>query len=290
MKTVLDAAVSGFPRLRSGKVREMFDLGASLLMVATDRISAFDVVMNEGIPGKGVALTSISAFWFGCVGDSIPHHFETTDISGLGLMPEEQSILSGRSMIVKKAEPLPVECIVRGYLAGSGWAEYKRTGAVHKMPMPAGISQSGRFPEPIFTPSTKSDEGHDVNISFMEMVDIVGRETAEQLRDYSLELYGMAGELAAGKGIIIADTKFEFGETDDGIILIDEVLTPDSSRFWPAASYEQGRSQASLDKQFLRDYLSGLDWDKTPPPPPLPASIIRETASKYEEIRSLLIG
>ncbi len=290
MKTVLGVTVPDLPRLRSGKVREMFDLGNNLLMVATDRISAFDVVMNEGIPGKGAALTAISSFWFDYVGNRIPHHFESTDLSGLGFGPDEFSMLSGRSMIVKKADPLPVECIVRGYLAGSGWAEYKRTGTVHKMPMPAGISESGRFPEPIFTPSTKSDEGHDINISFEEMTDIVGKETADLLRNHSLDLYSLAGGRANEKGIIIADTKFEFGVTDDGIILIDEVLTPDSSRFWPAALYEQGRSQPSLDKQYLRDYLSGLDWDKTPPPPTLPAEIVRETAAKYEEIKSLLIG
>lgn len=282
---VLSTDFADLKRAGRGKVRDIYDLGEELLIVTTDRISAFDVIMDEGIPGKGYVLTSISAFWFRQMEGIIPHHLISTDVADF---PEEcrkyADTLRGRSMLVKKSRPLPVECIVRGYLAGSGWKEYRDTGAICGISLPAGLLESDRLAEPIFTPSTKAEIGdHDENISFERMVDMCGNEIAEKARRATLDIYASAREIADGRGIIIADTKFEFGVHENELILIDECLTPDSSRFWPKAGYRPGSSQPSFDKQFLRDYLETLDWDKKAPPPPLPDDIIRKTSEKYHE-------
>jgi phosphoribosylaminoimidazole-succinocarboxamide synthase len=277
-----------FPELTlaaRGKVRDIYDLGEALLIVTTDRISAFDVIMNEGIPGKGRVLTQISAWWFSQMADIMPHHLISTDIKDF---PAEcvkyASILEGRSMLVKKARPLPVECIVRGYLAGSGWKEYRETGAVCGISLPAGLVESSRLDDPIFTPSTKAELGdHDENITFERMVELCGAAVAEKARRATLEIYGKAREIAAARGIIIADTKFEFGMIGNDLVLIDECLTPDSSRFWPRDGYRPGAAQPSFDKQYLRDYLETLVWDKKAPAPRLPEEIVRKTAEKYRE-------
>lgn len=279
-------------RLRNrGKVRDIYDAGEHLLIVASDRISAFDVVMAEGIPGKGAVLTQISKFWFSLTRDVVPNHFVTDEVqefpAPFNRYPEQ---LQGRAMLVKKAQPLPVECIVRGYLAGSGWKEYRKSGTLHKMNLPAGLQESSRLPEPLFTPSTKAEEGHDENITFEEMLKLVDREIAGAAREKSLQIYRRGVEIAEEKGIIIADTKFEFGLLNGELILIDEALTPDSSRFWPKDQYQPGKSQPSYDKQYLRDYLETLDWDKTPPPPPLPETVVQNTSLKYREILRILTG
>jgi len=279
------ASLPGLKPAKQGKVRDIFDFGEALLIVATDRISAFDVVMNDPIPDKGRVLTRISEFWFKATETIIANHMISTSA---GAFPEacqpHRETLEGRSMLVRKAKPLPVECIVRGYLAGSGLNDYRRTGAICGHELPPGLQESGRLPQPIFTPSTKADGGaHDINISFDQMADIIGMDLAKRARAASLALYNKGCEIAEQRGIIIADTKFEFGLIDDELVLIDEVLTPDSSRFWPKNPYAPGRPQASFDKQFLRDYLEGLDWDKTPPPPELPEEIIAKTAEKYKE-------
>ena len=291
--TLLSADISGLKHIASGKVRDIFDLGAQLLIVTTDRISAFDVILPNGIPHKGAVLTAISEFWFRFVERlGVKHHLITCDISTLKLAtPNSQlTTLLGRSMLVKKATPFPVECVVRGYLAGSGWKDYQRTGAVCGITLPNGLRESDKFAEPIFTPATKAQTGHDENISFDEMVKVVGRETAETLKKYSITIYKAAADYARMKGIIICDTKFEFGLADGEIILIDEVLTPDSSRFWPLASYEPGRPQPSFDKQFVRDYLERIRWDKKPPAPELPDDIVKKTSEKYLEAYRLLTG
>ncbi len=282
---VLSTDFPDLKRAGRGKVRDIYDLGDELLIVTTDRISAFDVIMNEGIPGKGYVLTSISAFWFRQMENIIPHHLISTDVDDF---PEEcrkyADTLRGRSMLVKKSRPLPVECIVRGYLAGSGWKEYRETGSICGISLPTGLLESDRLAEPIFTPSTKAELGdHDENISFERMIELCGIKIAEKARGATLDIYASAREIAAGRGIIIADTKFEFGVHENELILIDECLTPDSSRFWPREGYRPGCSQPSFDKQFLRDYLETLDWDKKAPPPPLPDDIIRKTAEKYHE-------
>jgi len=277
-----------FPELTlaaRGKVRDIYDLGEALLIVTTDRISAFDVIMNEGIPGKGRVLTQISAWWFSQMADIMPHHLISTDIKDF---PAEcvkyASILEGRSMLVKKARPLPAECIVRGYLAGSGWKEYRETGAVCGISLPVGLVESSRLDDPIFTPSTKAELGdHDENITFERMVELCGAAVAEKARRATLEIYGKAREIAAARGIIIADTKFEFGMIGNDLVLIDECLTPDSSRFWPRDGYRPGTAQPSFDKQYLRDYLETLVWDKKAPAPRLPDEIVRKTAEKYRE-------
>ncbi len=270
-----------FP-VRRGKVRDMYDLGDRLLMVSTDRISAFDYVLPTGIPDKGRVLTQISAFWFDMLDP--PHHLITTDLDAMDL-PEgtDREALEGRTMLVKKTRVVPIECVVRGYLAGSGWKEYQQSQSVCGIPLPSGLVESSRFDEPIFTPATKAETGHDENISFERMVHEVGRDVAEQLRERSLQIYQQGAERAAQKGIIIADTKFEWGFDADQLILIDEVLTPDSSRFWPADDYVPGQSQPSFDKQFVRDWLSNTDWDKNSPPPALPEDIVRQTRAKYIE-------
>jgi phosphoribosylaminoimidazole-succinocarboxamide synthase len=277
---------------RSGKVREIFDAGDKLLFVASDRISAFDCVMPNGIPNKGAVLTQISKFWFERTGDAVKNHMLSTNVADYPApFNAHADQLAGRSMLVKKTEVLPVECIVRGYLIGSGWKEYQKSGTIGGMPLRAGYEMAGKLDEPIFTPSTKAEQGlHDENISFDQMREIIGEEKAEKLKALSLKLYKEAAEYALTKGIIIADTKFEFGELDGEIILIDEVLTPDSSRFWPADTYAPGSSPMSFDKQFVRDYLETLDWDKTPPAPELPSEIIEKTEAKYLEAYEQLTG
>ncbi len=277
---------------RSGKVREIFDAGDKLLFVASDRISAFDCVMPNGIPQKGEVLTQISKFWFERTGDIVKNHMISVDVADFPApFNEYADQLKGRSMLVTKTDVLPVECIVRGYLIGSGWKEYKESGTIGGMPLRPGYQQASQLDEPIFTPSTKAEQGlHDENISFDQMKEIVGEEKAEKLKAISLALYKQAAEYALTKGIIIADTKFEFGELDGEIILIDEALTPDSSRFWPADSYEVGCSPMSFDKQFVRDYLETLDWDKTPPAPALPDEILKKSQAKYLEAYERLTG
>jgi len=277
---------------RSGKVREIFDAGDKLLFVASDRISAFDVVMPNGIPDKGAVLNMISKFWFERTGDLVKNHVISMDAEDYPApFCDYADQLKGRSMLVKKTEVLPVECIVRGYLIGSGWKEYQKTGTIAGMPLREGYQMADKLDEPMFTPSTKAEQGlHDENISFDQMKEIVGEEKAEKLKELSLRIYKEAADYALTKGIIIADTKFEFGELDGEIILIDEVLTPDSSRFWPADSYEVGSSPLSYDKQFVRDYLETLDWDKTPPGPVLPDEIIEKSRAKYLEAYERLTG
>lgn len=277
-----------------GKVRDIYDLGDRLLLVASDRISAFDVVLPEGIPGKGRVLNTISEYWFGQTADIVPNHLLSTDVEDY---PEEfrkyREALEGRSMLVMKTRPLPVECIVRGYVAGSGWKEYRSNGSICGIQLPPGLLESSRLDIPIFTPSTKAEEGtHDENISFEKAAELLGKELAEKVREVSIALYSRARDIAEKKGIIIADTKFEFGidETSGELILIDEALTPDSSRFWPMDEYKPGGPQKSFDKQFVRDYLESLDWDKKPPAPSLPPDIVRKTSEKYKEALERLAG
>ncbi len=275
-----------------GKVRDIYDLGKALLIVATDRLSAFDVVLPDPIPYKGEVLTKLSLFWFELLADVVPNHLLTAESCDLPESLEQyEEALRGRFMIVKKAEVFPVECIVRGYLAGSGWKEYREHGTVCGQKLPEGLMESSQLPEPIFTPSTKAAVGdHDENITFEQMVEIVGADNAARLRDASLALYGAARDHAAGRGIIIADTKFEFGMVDGEITLIDEVLTPDSSRFWPADEYRPGGAQPSYDKQFVRDWLEASGWDKQPPAPGLPEDVITMTAEKYIEAYEAITG
>jgi phosphoribosylaminoimidazole-succinocarboxamide synthase len=292
---VMTTAFTELGPRRQGKVRDIYDLGDCLLLVATDRISAFDVVMAEPIPDKGRILTRLSAFWFRHLADLTPNHL-------LSLAPEEfppacrpfRDLLQGRTMLVRKCKPLPVECIVRGYLSGSGWAEYRQSGAIGGLPLPSGLVESQKLPEPIFTPSTKAELGiHDENISFAAMADRIGSDLAARVRDLSLALYRRALAWAEPRGIIIADTKFEFGLAhghDGQLLLIDEVLTPDSSRFWPQEDYQPGGPQKSYDKQYLRDYLESLGWNKQPPPPPLPADVIANTRSRYLQALQTLTG
>jgi phosphoribosylaminoimidazole-succinocarboxamide synthase len=284
-----------FPDLKlagRGKVRDIYDMGETLLIVTSDRISAFDVIMNEGIPDKGYVLNQISIFWFRQMEDIIPNHIIATEVADFPAVCRKYAdSLEGRSMLVKKASPLPAECVVRGYLAGSGWKDYRTTGAVCGIKLPSGLVESDRLPEPIFTPSTKAEIGtHDENISFAEMVELCGREAAERMRDVTLEIYAKARDIADSKGIIIADTKFEFGMYNGEMIIIDECMTPDSSRFWPKDLYKPGGPQPSFDKQFLRDYLETLDWNKTAPAPALPGEIIRKTGEKYLEALKRLTG
>jgi phosphoribosylaminoimidazole-succinocarboxamide synthase len=282
---VLESNCPELKLVNKGKVRDIYDVGEHLLIVTTDRISAFDVIMNEGIPDKGLVLTEISKFWFEKMGDIIPHHIVSTNVDDFPAEAQQyRDQLEGRSMLVKKAKPLPVECIVRGYISGSGWKEYKQKGSICGIPLPAGLKESDRLPEVIFTPSTKAEIGeHDENISFSKVEELCGAETAAKLKDVTIEIYKRARDYAETKGIIIADTKFEFGIYNDELIWIDEALTPDSSRFWPADEYRPGGPQPSFDKQFLRDYLETLDWGKTAPAPDLPEEIVRKTGEKYKE-------
>jgi phosphoribosylaminoimidazole-succinocarboxamide synthase len=290
---VMQTNIPGVPAPKRGKVRDMYDLGDKLLIVVTDRISAFDVIMPNGIPDKGVVLNQISLYWFKQVESLIPNHVISTDISTLPeAFQKAKDQLVNRSMIVKKAKPLPAECIVRGYLTGSGLKEYQKTGKVCGIELPKGLMESSRIAEPIFTPSTKAEEGHDLNISYEEMKKILKDDAlAQKVKDVSLSIYKKGRDVADGKGIIIADTKFEFGLLDGQLILIDEVMTPDSSRFWPKSEYKEGVSQKSFDKQFLRDYLETLkDWNKTPPGPILPEEIVAKTREKYVEAFERVTG
>ena len=288
---LLQFDLPGVRKLKSGKVREVFDLGDRLLIVATDRISAFDCIMPNGIPRKGEVLTQISYFWFAQTERFQPNHLASRAGEPLpaSLQPFAHT-LSRRSMIVRKASPLAIECVVRGYLAGSGWKEYRDRQTVCGIKLPPGLKESSELPEPVFTPATKAESGHDINISFDEAARIVGADVAEQARAASLKLYHFARDYARERGIIIADTKFEFGLLDGRLILIDEILTPDSSRFWPADQYAPGKSQPSFDKQFVRDYLETLDWNKTPPAPDLPPEIVAKTQAKYLEAYERLTG
>jgi phosphoribosylaminoimidazole-succinocarboxamide synthase len=280
-----EETLSGLTLFNRGKVRDIYSLGDKLLLVASDRISAFDVILPTLIPDKGKILTKLSEFWFGVVKDIVPHHLISTNANDFpAACQAHRAKLDGRSMLVRKSLPAPVECIVRGYLAGSGWKDYQQTGSVCGIRLPKDLAEASRLDEPIFTPSTKAPVGaHDVNISFDEMISKVGRHRAEKMRDATIAIYCRARDLAEKKGIIIADTKFEFGIEGDGIMLIDEVLTPDSSRFWPADGYQPGKTPDSFDKQFVRDYLLGLDWDMKPPAPELPPEIVKKTQEKYSE-------
>ena len=288
---ILQLDLPGIAKVRSGKVREVFDLGDRFLLVASDRLSAFDVILPNGIPRKGEVLTQLSHFWFARFASLVPNHLlaGADDPLPASLQPFAAQ-LARRSMIVKKARPLAIECIVRGYLSGSGWKEYKKSSTVCGIPLPAGLTESAELPEPIFTPSTKAEAGHDENIPFAEAVKIVGADLATQARDLSLKIYRAGRDYARERGIIIADTKFEFGLHEGQLILIDEVLTPDSSRFWPADQYAPGRGQPSFDKQFVRDYLETLTWDKTPPGPEMPADVIAKTSAKYLDAYERLTG
>lgn len=289
--TVFETRISSLPLLARGKVRDIYAVDDQhMLIVTTDRLSAFDVIMPTPIPQKGVILTQVANFWFGLLQEVIPNHLSGKTLDGLPLSAEEKAGLQGRSIIVKRLQPLPVEAIVRGYLIGSGWKDYQQTGAVCGITLPAGLQMADRLPEPIFTPSTKAEVGtHDINISFGQMQQQIGAELAGQVRSVSLELYNRAAAYALKRGIIIADTKFEFGLDADGkLVLIDEILTPDSSRFWPADQYKPGISPPSFDKQFVRDYLETLDWGKTAPGPELPADIVDKTAAKYREVADRL--
>jgi phosphoribosylaminoimidazole-succinocarboxamide synthase len=278
--------------LKRGKVRDIYDLGEYLLMVVSDRMSAFDVIMPDPIPDKGIILTQISLFWFDIVQPLVQNHVVARDVDQYpNACHQYAEILQGRSMLVKKAQPLPIECIVRGYISGSGWKEYSEKGSISGIRLPEGLQESQKLPEPIFTPSTKAEHGeHDMNIDFDEAAKLVGQTRAEKLRHLSVEIYKKGTELADQKGIIIADTKFEFGLIGDDIILIDEILTPDSSRFWPKNNYRPGGSQNSYDKQYLRDYLNSLDWNKKAPGPPLPEDVVAKTRKKYIEALTQLTG
>jgi phosphoribosylaminoimidazole-succinocarboxamide synthase len=285
---MLQSHLPGLP-VRRGKVRDVYDLGDKLLFVATDRISAFDYVLPNGIPRKGELLTRLSRFWFDLL--NVPCHFISDNPADAALPPGiDLAPLAGRSMVVRKTDVIPIECVARGYLSGSGWKEYQRSGTVCGIPLPPGLHESSRLPEPIFTPATKAESGHDENISFEQTADLIGLPLARQLRQLTLEIYSKGCEYAAGKGIIIADTKFEFGRIGDDVLLIDEVMTPDSSRFWPADDWQPGRGQASFDKQFVRDWLEQSGWDKNSPPPSLPDDVVQRTSERYIEAWTRLTG
>jgi len=286
----LETALEGLA-VRRGKVRDIYDLEDRLLIVATDRISAYDVVMPTGIPDKGRILTQLSLWWFDFLSDVTPNHVVTGDVAEMGeALRSHEDLLAGRAMLCRKAEVFPIECVVRGYLAGSGWREYKSAGTVCGIKLPAGLKQCGALPEPLFTPATKAESGHDENISLERAWEIIGSDAARTLRDRSIAVYTKAAEYARERGIIIADTKFEWGRAGGEILLVDEVLTPDSSRFWLADVYEPGHDQPSFDKQFVRNYLDTLDWDKTPPGPELPDEIVANTRAKYVEAYERLTG
>ena len=291
-QTVSETQLEGLKLVQRGKVRDIYDLGDTLLLVATDRISAFDVVMPEPVPDKGKVLNQISLYWFGVMAFMVPNHVISGNVEDFpGQCQPYAGILQGRSMLVKKTRPLPIECVVRGYLSGSGWESYQKTSSVCGIRLAAGLMESDQLPEPIFTPSTKEDVGtHDINIDFDETCRRIGTPLAEKVRDLSLAIYTEGAKLALEKGIIIADTKFEFGMLDGDVILIDEVLTPDSSRFWPLDSYKPGGAQQSFDKQYLRDYLVSIKWNKKPPAPNLPDAVVENTRAKYLEAMRLLTG
>ena len=288
-KTYSEITIPDFPLFKQGKVRDVYEVGENLLIVASDRISAFDWVLPSLIPNKGKILTQLSKFWFEFTKLICLNHMITTEVAEYPtVLRKHRENLEKRSMLVKKTEVVPVECVVRGYLAGSGWKEYKASGSTSGVKLRTGLKQGDRLDEPIFTPATKAEEGHDFNISFKEMQKLVGSDLAQKVKAVSLELYKKASLHALSKGIIIADTKFEFGILNDELILVDEIFTPDSSRFWPVESYSPGKSQSNLDKQFVRDYLESTEWDKNSPPPPLPQEIVLQTADRYMEIYRLL--
>ena len=288
---ITQTTIPGVELFRRGKVRDVYAIEGRLLIVATDRISAFDVVLPDPIPRKGIVLTQLSLFWFDFLKDAVANHLITADVGNYPApLVEYRNQLEGRSMLVARAEVFPIECVARGYLAGSGWKEYQQAGEVCGVKLPAGLKESDRLPEPIFTPATKAESGHDINISEREMADRIGQEATRKLKELTLTIYARAAEYANERGIIIADTKFEFGVRDGQVILVDEALTPDSSRFWPKQTYEPGRSQQSFDKQYVRDYLETLDWNKQPPGPALPGSVIARTSEKYNEAYRLLTG
>lgn len=290
-KVVTALELPGFPKIASGKVREIFDLGDTFLFVASDRISAFDCILPTGIPHKGRVLTQLSKFWFDHLGDTVDHHLISVELADLPpALQAHAEELEGRFMIVRKLAMLPVECVVRGYLVGSGYKEYGQTGGVSGITLPEGLSLAQKLDEPIFTPSTKATDGHDENISFEVMADMIGKDLATRLRDLSIAIYRKAADHAAAQGVIIADTKFEFGMDGDRIVLADEVLTPDSSRYWPKDAYQLGSNPPSFDKQYVRDYLNGLDWDKNPPAPELPEEIVTGTTSRYLDCYRVLVG
>jgi phosphoribosylaminoimidazole-succinocarboxamide synthase len=291
-KTIYETDFPELTLFKRGKVRDVYEVDNKLLIVATDRVSAFDVIMVDPIPGKGRILTEISTAWFRAMEEVVPNHVISTRVEDYPPPCGEYAAeLEGRSMLVQHADPVPIECVARGYLAGSGWNEYQENGKICGIKLPAGLVESSKLSEPIFTPATKEEVGdHDINITFEEMVKRIGKDLSEQLREITLTIYERARRMAEAKGIIIADTKLEFGLLDGEVILIDEILTPDSSRFWPADEYKPGRPQHAFDKQFLRDYLLTLDWDKSPPPPPLPADIVAKTRERYEEALRRLVG
>ncbi|ANM28639.1 phosphoribosylaminoimidazole-succinocarboxamide synthase [Acidobacteria bacterium Mor1] len=290
-EVVFETDFEEVPRISRGKVRDIYDLGDSLLIVTSDRLSAFDYVLPDAIPEKGKVLNQVAAFWFDRFTDMVPNHLIELDVDRFPeVLAPHRETLAGRAVIARKLRMLPIECVARGYLSGSGWKEYQREGTVCGIELPAGLTESARLPEPIFTPATKADSGHDENISFERAVDLVGIEIAEKARDLTLALYSAGVDYAAEKGIIIADTKFEFGTDGDALVLADEVLTPDSSRFWPADRYEPGKAQPSFDKQYVRDYLESISWDKQPPVPGLPAEIVAGTRDRYREIYRILTG
>jgi len=276
---------------KKGKVRDVYEIDDKLLLIVTDRISAFDFVLHEPIPNKGICLTQISKFWFDHFKRTVKNHLISADISKFPKeLKDYKELLNGRTMLVKKAKVLPVECIVRGYISGSAWSSYKKDGTVCGIKLPRGLKESDKFDEPLFTPSTKAESGHDINISFEKMIELIGKKDAKKIKDVSFNIYKKGSEYALKKGIIIADTKFEFGKIGDEIILVDEMLTPDSSRFWPADLYESGKSQPSFDKQFVRDYLTSTGWDKNSSPPHLPKDVILETQKKYQEAYEKITG
>jgi phosphoribosylaminoimidazole-succinocarboxamide synthase len=288
---LLESELPGVERHARGKVRDIYNIGDYLLIVATDRISAFDYILASGIPGKGRVLTQLSVFWFEFLRGVTPSHFLTANVSEYpDPLPEHREQLEGRSMLVKRAKMIEIECVARGYLSGSGWKEYRESGSVCGIRLPAGLQESDKLPEPIFTPAKKAQTGHDENVSYEAVADAVGAELAQRLRDLTLAIYRSAADYAAGRGIIIADTKFEFGFVDGQIVLADEVLTPDSSRFWPAATYQPGGPQPSYDKQYVRDYLEGIRWNKQPPAPALPAEVAEKTSQKYKQAYRELTG
>ncbi|MCW5977419.1 MAG: phosphoribosylaminoimidazolesuccinocarboxamide synthase [Bryobacteraceae bacterium] len=288
---LLETNLPGVPLHSRGKVRDIYEIGGDLLIVATDRISAFDYILATGIPDKGRVLTQLSLFWFDYLKDALPNHIVTADVEAYPApLPRYAGQLEGRSMLVRRAKMLEIECVARGYLSGSGWKDYQKTGAVCGIPLPAGLTESAQLPEPIFTPATKAQSGHDENISFEEAAAIVGGDVAKKVRDLTLDIYSRAAAYARERGIIIADTKFEFGFIDGELLLADEALTPDSSRFWPAATYRPGGPQPSFDKQYVRDYLESIHWNKQPPAPALPADVARNTSKKYVEAYERLSG
>ena len=291
-EVVLNTNFSNLKLFAKGKVRDIYEVGEYLLLVSTDRISAFDVVMDQGIPYKGMVLTKLSEFWFNFTKDVIPNHFITTDVTKYPAECLQYSeVLKNRSMLIKKAKVVPIECIVRGYITGSGWNDYKKTGEISGIKLADGLKESQKLPEPLFTPSTKAEIGeHDENISADQAMEIIDKETFRSVEDATIKIYKKASDYALTKGIIIADTKFEFGKVDDEIILVDEVLTPDSSRFWPKDKYELGKGQESYDKQYVRDYLLSISFNKQPPPPQLPTEIVNKTSEKYLDIYKKLTG